>query len=401
MLEIEEAQQRILSAVKPLAGAVTVLSAAAGRIVAQSVVSAVDLPLFDNSAMDGYAVKAADTSKASATNSVTLRLIGRVAAGDVFSGEVTAGTCVRLFTGSPMPSGADAVVMQEDTRLDPAQPDLVWFLESAKPWENVRFKGEDIKRGTLLAATGDRLTFGRISVLAATGCTEVAVPRQPVIGLIATGSELREAGQPLSPGAIYESNRASLAALVSQTGAKPKVYPLVKDCLSATRELLEQAIAECDAVVTSGGVSVGEFDFVKDAFQTMGGQIAFWKVAIKPGRPFVFGHWRDKLLFGLPGNPVSALVTYLLLVRPALLRMQGATELHLPKYPGVLAETLTNRGNRRHYMRVEIDANGRVSSAGIQASHFLSSLARANGLVDVPPQSVLNAGELVSVLRWD
>lgn len=400
MLLLEEAQQRIIAAAKPLAGETIPLAAAAGRILAERILASIDLPVFDNSAMDGYALKAQDVNQASATNPIRLRVQGRVAAGESFPEELSAGACVRLFTGSPLPRGADAVVMQEDTRRDAVQAETVLVLEPVKPWENVRFQGEDVKRGRMLAETGDLLNAGRIGLLAATGCAAVKVGRQPRVALIATGNELREGGQALAPGQIYESNRASLAALLGQIGARSQVFPPLRDDLDETRAVLERALTECDAVVTSGGVSVGELDFVKDAFQQMGGQMEFWKVAIKPGKPFVFGQWRGKLWFGLPGNPVSALVTFLLLVRPALLKMQGAANLHLPAHPGTLAERLVNQGDRRHFMRVLVDDTGRVHPAGVQASHILHSLALANGLVDVPPQTTLAAGETVSVLRW-
>jgi molybdopterin molybdotransferase len=222
-----------------------------------------------------------------------------------------------------------------------------------------------------------------------------------VVGLLATGSELTEPGQPLAAGRIYESNRAALAALVARTGAVPKTFPIVADVLDGTRQALAAAFNQCDAVVTSGGVSVGEYDFLKRAFEQIGGELAFWKVAIKPGRPFAFGRLRGKLLFGLPGNPVSALVTFLLLVRPALLRWQGATGVSLPAHPAVLVEPLANQGERRHFMRVKVDSAGKVYSTGIQASHVLSSLAAANGLVDVPAHTTLAAGSAVAVLRWD
>ena len=197
--------------------------------------------------------------------------------------------------------------------------------------------------------------------------------QRPTVGLLATGSELREAGQPLAPGQIHESNRIGLAAHARRAGAAPRIFPLVPDTLAATQAALEQAVSECDVVVTSGGVSVGETDFVKAAFERIGGRLQFWKVAIRPGRPFVFGRRGDKFLFGLPGNPVSALVTFLLLVRPALQRWQGAREVGMPAYPGVLAESLTNPGERRHFMRVRVDAAGNVLLAGLQASHALSS----------------------------
>ena len=213
-----------------------------------------------------------------------------------------------------------------------------------------------------------------------------------MVGLLATGSELQEPGQPLAPGQIYESNRIALAALMQRAGAVPRTFPLVADALAATSLALADAFNQCDAVVTSGGVSVGEMDFIKRAFEQIGGELEFWKVAIKPGRPFVFGRCRGKLLFGLPGNPVSALVTFLLLVRPALLRWQGATDVSLPAHPGVLAEPLANDGERRHFMRVKVDPTGKVRSAGVQASHVLSSVAAANGLVDVPPNTTLACG---------
>jgi molybdopterin molybdotransferase len=328
-------------------------------------------------------------------------LTGRVAAGETFSGEVLPGTCVRLFTGSPLPRGADAAAMQEDTRLDASRPGVVAFLDSIKPWENIRFRGEDIKPGAVLGEPGDTLTAGRINLLAAAGVSEVVVGRRPIVGLLATGSELLEAGQPLAPGKIYESNRAGLAALALDAGAVTKIFPLVPDTPEATRTALETAFKQCDLVVTSGGVSVGEMDFIKSAFEEMDGKLEFWKVSIRPGRPFVFGRHGAKFLFGLPGNPVSAFVTFLLLVRPAIARWQGSATTNLPAHPGALAEPLSNIGNRRHFMRVIVDATGQVRSAGAQSSHILASLASANGLVDVPPHSTLPAGSTVRVMRWE
>jgi molybdopterin molybdotransferase len=237
--------------------------------------------------------------------------------------------------------------------------------------------------------------------LAAVGLTNVSVGRRPVVGLLATGSELQEPGQPLAFGRIYESNRLALATLTERAGAVPRPFPLVADELAATSLALADACIQCDVVVTTGGVSVGELDFVKRAFQQIGGELAFLKVAIKPGRPFAFGRCRGKLLFGLPGNPVSALVTFLLLVRPALLRWQGAANVSLPDHPAVLAEPLVNDGGRRHFIRVKVDSAGNIWSAGVQASHVLSSLAVANGLVDVPANTTLPAGATVPVLSWD
>jgi len=291
--------------------------------------------------------------------------------------------------------------MQEDTSVQADRPGDVSILDTVQPWENVLLRGEDIKRGAQLVAAGEFLTSGRIALLAAAGVPTLSASRQPLVGLLATGSELKEPGQLLAPGQIYESNRVALAALVRRAGGVPRIFPLVPDELSATASSLAEAFRACDIVVTSGGVSVGEMDFVKQAFGNLGGELQFWRVAIKPGRPFVFGRWQEKFLFGLPGNPVSAWVTFLLLVRPALLRWQGAGDLALPKHPGLLAVPLANPGPRRHFMRVKVDAAGKVSSAGLQASHALSSLAAANALVDVPPQTTLPEGAAVQVMRCD
>ena len=400
-IELEEALARILAALPaPLRETVS-LTEANGRFVLEPVVSPIHLPPFDNSAMDGYAVRAQDVQAAKANSPVRLRLVGRVVAGQVFPNEVGPGACVRLFTGSPIPKGADSVVMQEDTRTEPDKPGEILVLDAVRPWENVRFRGEDARLGSTLLSQGQGLTAGSLSLLAAAGVQQVVVGRQPRIGLISTGSELRESGQPLEPGQIYESNRIGLAALMRNAGGRPAIFPLVTDTLEATERAITKAFQECDFVVTTGGASVGELDFIRSAFSNLGGEIDFWKVAMKPGRPFLFGRLNNRLLFGLPGNPVSALVTFLLLVRPAMLRAQGAKELELATTIGVLAEETSNPGPRRHFARVIMDGQGKVSLSGSQASHLLGSFAAANGLLDMPPKSSLPAGHPVRVLRCD
>lgn len=400
MLPLEEARRRILSLVQPLPSETILLLEAAGRTVAAGVSASCDLPPFDNSAMDGYAVRAQETAGASSEAPVILRLAGRVAAGQVFTKPVPPGGCVRLFTGSPMPPDADAVIMQEDTDAVPNDPEKIRLLCPVQPWENVRFAGADVRQGSVVLASGMRVGAAQIALLAAAGCAQIPVRRRPVTGLIATGNELSELGRSLGPGQIYESNRAALASLSHEAGAEPRMYPLVPDDLEATRSALRTALAECDVVVTSGGVSVGEFDLVKAAFTGLGGELAFWKVAIKPGKPFALGTWQGKLLFGLPGNPVSAFVTFLLLLRPALRRMQGASQEGLPVRSGILAGPLANPGDRRHFVRVYLDDSGQVHVPEPQASHMLRSLSLANGLVDVPPETVFEANTKVPVLCW-
>lgn len=397
MIELEAALEQILSALPAPRSESVPLSESLDRIAAAPVDSPISLPGFDNSAMDGYALIANDLASATPETPVQLRQIGEVPAGSVFDGPaLKSGECVRIFTGSPLPTGSDAVIMQEDTR---SEDGAIQCLDAVKPWENVRFAGEDVKQGAHLTSPGDRLTVGRIAVMAAVGVSSIKVGRRPRVGLLSTGNELREAGEALQPGEIYESNRRTLALLVSQAGGLPVEYPLVPDRLDATATALEKAFSDCDLVVTSGGVSVGEHDHVRAAFEKMGGSLDFWKVRIKPGKPFVFGRIRHQLLLGLPGNPVSALVTFLLLARTAIKRFQGASNAGLERATGVLTEAVHNRGDRRHFMRVHVDRNGRIRLAGMQASHALSALLDANALLDLPPNSALKAGETATTLR--
>lgn len=289
------------------------------------------------------------------------------------------------------------MVMQEDTESRPTE---VLILDKVRPWENVRFQGEDVKKGDAVIKPGERITSGKLGLLAALGCKQVSIAKRPVVSLVATGTELIEPGQPLAPGKIYESNRITLAGLLREAGATAKILPIWPDKLEVIRKGLTDAFSECDLVVTSGGVSVGEHDLVKPAFEEIGGKMEFWKVAIKPGKPFVFGRLGEKLLFGLPGNPVSAFVTFLLLVRPAVLKLQGASSTSLPSHPGALAEDMKNKGDRRHFVRVRVNDDGNVHLAGLQASHALSSLARANALLDMPAGAEWAVGRPVTVLRW-
>jgi molybdopterin molybdotransferase len=400
MIELEEALKRMLGCLSSLASESIPVAESHGRFAARAANAPVDLPLFDNSAMDGFALRAEDVRQATRDTPVRLKIAGAVPAGFASKVRIEAGACVRLFTGSALPEGADAVIMQEDTTADPNDASAVLCLDVVKPWENVRLRGEDLKKGAVVLVRGQRIYSGTVALLAAMGIAQIEVTRKPRVGLLATGTELLEPGQGIEPGKVYESNRTMLMEPLRQAGAVPRSYMLVPDDLGQTCRALEQGFSENDAVITTGGVSVGEYDLVKKAFEMLGGRLEFWRVAVKPGKPFVFGQWKDRLLFGLPGNPVSAFVTFLLLVRPALLHWQGASDLNLPSHRGELMEALHNPGDRRHFMRVRVDDTGRVFSAGAQASHSLSSLAKANGLVDVLPKSRVEAGAVVTVLRW-
>jgi molybdopterin molybdotransferase len=237
---------------------------------------------------------------------VKLKVTGKIAAGDLVDKRLEDETAIRVFTGSPMPKGADAVVMQEDTIEGEA--DEIQILEPVKPYENVRLKGEDVRTGDVLLREGAMLTPMLVGLIGGLGVSEVSVFRRLKVGLLATGSELQEPGNSPGEGKVFESNRSMLASFIQRIGAEPNVYPIIPDEMPATKAALERAFEENHVVVTSGGVSVGEFDYVKQAFEAIGGKQSLWKVNVKPGKPFVFGRKADKFLFGLPGNPVSALV---------------------------------------------------------------------------------------------
>ena len=241
----------------------------------------------------------------------------------------------------------------------------------------------------------------RSALLAACGQASVPVGRVPRVAILSTGNELRRPGETLAPGQIYESNSVMLHALSGPVGVTASVLQPVEDSLDAVSETLRRGLEEHDVIITSGGVSVGDYDYVKAAASRLGGRLDLWRVAIKPGKPFALATFGEKILFGLPGNPVSAFVTFLLLVRPTLLRMQGAAGISLPSHPGILRQPLQNPGDRRHFVRVHAGPDGEVRLAGPQASHRLACLAEANGLLDMPPQAEFEAGRKVSVLRWD
>ena len=401
MLSLEEAIERSLAATPKLGGETIPLTDAEGRFAASDARAKVSLPGFDNSAMDGYVVKSCDLKSATADSPVGLMCVGVIPAGTFPADSVASETCMKIYTGSPIPDGADAVIMQEDCRSTSGDGATILCNEWVKPWENIRLQGEDVREGDVVFTAGARITAGSIGLLTASGHDRVEVGRRPRVGLLATGSELTEPPGGLKPGEIYESNRAMLASLAARVNAEPTPYPIVPDSLDDTVAALERAFAENDVVVTSGGVSVGDHDHVKPAIELLGGSVDFWKIAVKPGKPFVLGQVGGKPVFGLPGNPVSALVTYLLMVRPALLNMQGARGWRLAKRPGRLVDEMINRGDRRHFVRVTIDDQGLVRSAGGQRSHMLGSLAKANGLVDLTPKSRLAKGERIEVISID
>ena len=400
MLEFKEALNRVLDRVPRLAVEGANLEDLNRRVLAEPLYSNLDLPVADNSSMDGYALQAKNVQGASQDNPVPLKVLGNVPAGELTDVEVVSGTCVRLFTGSFLPRGADAVIMQEDTHAN-VDEGVIRCLDVVKPWENIRFQGEDVKKGALLIEGGTRLRARHLGLIAALGNASVSVSRRPRVGILATGHELQEAGSPLAPGAIYESNRLILSELVRQIGGEPTIYPLVEDTMEATKEALSLAAGENDAILTSGGVSVGDYDLIRPAIEAVGGKIDFWRVRLRPGKPFVFAEIDGTPLFGLPGNPVSAVTTYMVLARPALLHMQGAVDTCAETRLCRLSESITNQSDRPHFFRVCLDQSEGISSAGLQGSHALQSLSKADGWLCVEPGQALAAGDTVSVMVWD
>lgn len=400
MRNLNDALQQILDRV-PKTGEETVpLAELRNRVLAEPIFSAIDLPPADNSSVDGYAVRAADIELANPNRPVSLRLQGVVPAGKAPEIAVKPNACVRVFTGSFLPKGADAVLMQEDAETSDGGA-TVRCLSPAQPWENIRFKGGDVKKGTLLLAEGSRLRLRHLGVLAAIGRAKAKAVCRPQVAILATGRELQSPGQSLQPGAIYESNRIVLSEMTKSSGGIPKIYPLVEDTLKSTQKALQTAAEENDALVVSGGVSVGDYDCVRPAIQNLGGRIHFWRVRIRPGKPFVFGEVCGKPLFGLPGNPVSAVTAFMLLARPSLLKMQGATNLKPPSQKGKLAETVSNPDDRPHFMRIRWNEAREVLTAGLQCSHALHGLSQADGWLPVHPGQTLKAGQTVSVIVWE
>ena len=396
-LDLETVRNALLSRVTPLPTGRESLWNSLGRVCSESILAPIHLPPFDSSAMDGYAVRVEDL----VTIPGTLSLVGQTTAGDGPGPRLLPGQCPRIFTGAPLPPGADAVVMQEDVQIDARNPRLIQFSESVRPWENVRFRGEDITPGAVLVPSGTRLHPQHFAVLAACGFSDIPVYGQPKVMVLANGSELRGPGEALEPGQIYESNRLMLHTLLTGVGAISHPIPTLRDNLPDLTAALAQALERSDMVVTVGGASVGDADLARKAVEALGGTVDLWRIAIRPGKPFFVGTIGSQWVLGLPGNPVSAFVTAILLVLPVLRRFQGISDCLPPELPGELAEPLNNPGDRDHYARVIRSPDGRVRLAGQQASHRLGSLAASNGLVRVPASGRLEAGAKVHVIGWE
>jgi molybdopterin molybdotransferase len=397
-LTVDEALDRILARVTPLGPMEVGLLDALGAVLAEEAVADRDVPPFRNSAMDGYAVRGADVAR----GGVRLRVVGEIAAGSVPERTVGAGEAMRIMTGAPMPDGADTVVRVEDTDNG---TEVVTINAATRSGVAVRKAGEDLRRGEVVLAPGTELRHAEIGVLASIGRAKVHIVRRPNVAVLSTGDELVDIDDDPGPGQIRDANRYSLAAAVRLAGCAAFELGIARDTASDLRHALGNA-AFGDLIVTSGGVSVGDHDHVKPVVDAMG-HIDFWSIAIRPGRPLAFGELRTKRgavpIFGLPGNPVSALVTFELFVRPALLKMAGHTKLHRPRVQARLLDRIDKPTGLRTFARGIYDAAaGTVRSTGAQGSGILRSMALANCLVDLPESAhAAEAGDTVTVMLTD
>lgn len=371
------------------------LSKAYNRILAKGLTSFVSVPPLDNSAMDGYAVRSRDCRQPD----TRLRVTQRIAAGQV-GAPLGHGEAARIFTGAPIPPHADAVVMQEDTSLE---GDTVTIYKVPHPGDNIRRAGEDIRPGTDVLTPGTRLKGAELGLAAAIGATEAKVVRRLKVAMFSTGDELAEPGVPLGPGQIYNSNRATLAGLLNGLGVEVIDLGVVKDTFDATRAALEKAAKRADVILTTGGVSVGEEDHVKAAVEQLG-RIDIWKVAMKPGKPVVYGRIGEADFIGLPGNPVSAFVTFCLFARPFLLKRMGASQVFYRAYPVRAAFDWPRPGTRREFLRgrmvAGMDGAAEVRLFPNQSSGVLTSAVWADGFVDIEIGQTVLRGEWVRFIPF-
>jgi len=381
MKTYEEGLELVLGNIKPIGRAKVDISNALGAFLYRDISSSLDLPVFSNSKMDGFAIRSEDTIGASENSPVVLKVVSTVKTGIKFSKRLKKGEAFGISTGSKMPYGADAVVIKEDVRQE---GDLIIIPKEIKKGENIRFKGEDIKKGEIILKGGTKITPAIAGLLAATGIQDVFIYKIPEITFISSGSELVKEGQRLKAGQIYNSNYYMISALLKRMGINIKKHYIVKDEIGETISVLDKAIKDSDMVIISGGVSVGDVDFVKDALRLLRVRKIFWRLKIKPGKPSFFGKKGDVVIFGLPGNPVSSFVNTILFVIPALKKMMGANDCLNEEFEAVLESDLIKKEERKEFFRGKYtikDGRFYVTPFTKQDSHILSSLALANCLI--------------------
>jgi molybdopterin molybdotransferase len=401
MVTVEEALDKILSRIKPLGFEKVSILEALGRVMAEDIYAHRDIPPLDNSGMDGYAVRAEDIGHASPNHPVRLEVIEDLPAGSIPKKRVEKGRAVRIMTGAPIPKGADTVVPIEDTEKE---NEFVSVLNAIPAGENIRKAGEDVKEGERVISGGDLIRPAEVGMLASVGCSLVSVYQRPLVAILCTGEELVDVGGDLDEVKIVSSNSYSLAAQVKDCGAIPIQLGIARDRKEEIKEKLLQGI-RADVLISSAGVSVGDYDFVKDVLNDLGMEMVFWRVAMKPGRPMAFGILQGKPVFGLPGNPVSSMVSFEQFVRPSLLKMMGYRQLFRPVIEAVLKEDIQKKPGRRHFVRASVffeNDHYFVTLTGAQGSGVLRSMVRANGLIIIPEdREIVRAGEKVRVQLLD
>ncbi len=402
MLSVEGAQHRILQLVEPLPSESIAVGQALGRVLVEPFVARMDLPPADNSAMDGYAVRWEDVAgTADGGEPVLLRVAETIPAGGWSERRLLRGEAARIFTGAPLPPGADLVVMQEWTEASDEGRAVRILRCGPSPGHHVRRAGEDIRLASTCVAAGDVLGAADLALIASQGATELECHRRPVVSIVSTGDEVHEPGEPLPPGHIWSGNSVALEALIRQAGGVPRYLGIARDNLDSLREVFGR-VAGSDAIVSIGGVSVGEYDLVRDVLSELGEQ-HFWRVAMRPGKPNACGTIGGIPYFGLPGNPVSCMVSFLQYVRPALRKQQGCRDLFLPTLAAFLDEGITSREGFLFFYRGVMYFDWerscfRVRTTGPQGSGIMSSMAEANCLIVVPEdKGSVEAGAVVRV----
>ncbi len=402
MLSVEDALDLVLAQVHPLDPERVPILDALGRVLAEDVYADTDIPPLSNSAMDGYAVRAADTLDASPQSPARLQVIHDLPAGYTTDLEVTTGAAIRIMTGAPIPPGADAVVPFEEVELDGG---WVAIQRAYAVGKNVRPAGEDVRRGQLVLREGTVVRPQEVGMLAALGRREALAIRRPLVGILATGDELVNPGSPLTPGKIRNANSYSNAAQVLKYGGVPVLLGIARDDVGEVTERVRAGLDRgIDLLLTSGGISAGDFDVVKEVL-AIEGEMSFWQVRMRPGKPLAFGRIGDVPLIGLPGNPVSAMISFELFARPAILQMLGREDLTKPTVQATLAEDVKTRAGFRHFLRVVLEKeDGRYLArlTGGQGSGILLSMVRAHGLAVIPEaEAGLRAGSTVQVMLLD
>lgn len=390
LLSVQEAQERIVHHFKPVETETLSLNQCAGRVLAADIISS-DLPLFDNSSVDGFAVLARDLADANAASPRTLSVVADIPAGSAPDVTLAPGQAARIMTGAPIPNGADAVIMVEDTDFDhratnTSAPEKVKAFKRVNAGENVRWRGMDIKSGRKVLFTGHRLRAQDVGLLAMLGVANVTVFRKPRVALLSSGNELTPVELPLEPGKIRDTNSYTMTALIAEAGCEVLSLGIAMDDRAAIQFLFDQAVGmNADAIISTAGVSVGAFDFIKDVIES-NGTLDFWRVNMRPGKPLAFGEYRGAPFIGLPGNPVSAFVGFEVFARPALGRLCGLKTAARPRVKVRLAEAIESDG-RESYLRAVVEERGGILSAkltGHQGSGNLLSLVQANALLIVP-----------------